>query len=280
MKSDHSQFLRNGAVVLKQNIWYCGIIRLSGPDRLSWLQGMVSNEVEKLLPGQGTYAAHLNAQGKLIGQMAILIGVDEVWLSLESSNVGKVLGSLEPMIVMEEVLSEDISSQSHSIEIVGSEAGSILEKWLGEPLNLGRTYDHRAASKCRRIFREELGYTLWLDEDKAETAIKEIQAAGATVINEADWNIIRIEAGLPIYGIDIDESTTLPELGERGISYDKGCYIGQEVVARIKYIGTCESPVHGVCLRWQQPHCAAQRGPERGQGSGHDHFQCSVTWRG
>jgi len=237
MKSHRSQFLRHGAVALKQNIWYCGIIRLSGPDRLSWLQGMVSNEVEKLLPGQGTYAAHLNAQGKLIGQMAILIGVDEVWLSLESTNVGKLLGSLNPMIVMEDVVSEDLSAQTQSIEIIGSQAETILENWLGEPLNLEKTYDHRVASKCHRIFRDELGYTLWLDEDKIGAAIKEIEAAGATVINEADWNIIRVEAGLPIYGIDIDESTTLPELGERGISYEKGCYIGQEVVARIKYIG-------------------------------------------
>jgi aminomethyltransferase len=62
-------------------------------------------------------------------------------------------------------------------------------------------------------------------------------AAGAIVGDYGQWNILRAEAGLPLYGIDIDESTTLPELGERGISYDKGCYIGQEVVAKIKYIG-------------------------------------------
>src|SRR5678815_2974254 len=98
MKTESSQILRKGAVVLQQKTWYCGVIRLSGPDRLTWLQGMVSNDVEKLRPGQGTYAAHLNAQGKLIGQMAILVGDDEVWLGLESSNVGKLLGSLEPMI--------------------------------------------------------------------------------------------------------------------------------------------------------------------------------------
>jgi folate-binding protein YgfZ len=237
MQSDLYAATRYGAAVLRQNLWNSGIIRLSGPDRLPWLQGMVTNDVEKLLPGQGTYAAHLNAQGKLISQMAILIDTDAVWLTMESSNVSKLQRSLEPMIVMEDVLSEDVSTMFQSIELIGPDSVSVIEKWLGEPLSLEKTYDHRVTSKCRRIIRDELGYTLWVDLDKSEIAVDEIASAGATVVDEVLWNIIRIESGLPIYGTDIDETTTLPELGERGISYDKGCYIGQEVVAKIKYIG-------------------------------------------
>jgi folate-binding protein YgfZ len=214
---------------------------------------MVSNDVEKLLPGQGTYAAHLNAQGKLIGQMAILIDADAIWLTMESSNVSRLLRSLEPMIVMEDVISEDLTARFGSIELLGPHAPATLEKWLGEPLNLERTYDHRETSKCRRIFRDELGYTVWVDSDKANIAVEEIAAAGATVIDEAVWNIIRTESGLPIYGTDIDETTTLPELGERGISYDKGCYIGQEVVARIKYIGHVNRRFMGFALEGSIP---------------------------
>ena len=58
-----------------------------------------------------------------------------------------------------------------------------------------------------------------------------------TAIDHGTWDVLRTEAGIPIHGVDIDETTTLPELGEKGISYDKGCYIGQEVVAKVKYIG-------------------------------------------
>jgi folate-binding protein YgfZ len=60
---------------------------------------------------------------------------------------------------------------------------------------------------------------------------------GVTAIDHGTWDVVRTEAGIPVYGVDIDETTTLPELGEKGINYDKGCYIGQEVVAKVKYIG-------------------------------------------
>src|SRR5207244_4030399 len=60
---------------------------------------------------------------------------------------------------------------------------------------------------------------------------------GVTAIDHGTWDVLRTEAGFPVYGIDIDETTTLPELGDAGINYEKGCYIGQEVVAKVKYIG-------------------------------------------
>ncbi|HET9132216.1 MAG TPA: glycine cleavage T C-terminal barrel domain-containing protein [Terriglobia bacterium] len=227
---------RHGAAVVRQP-WTRGLIRLAGPDRISWLQGMVTNDVEKLLPGQGAYAAHLNAQGKIVAQMTVLVDADVVWLSLEASNVQKLSGILDRMIVMEDVQSEDRSTDLESITVIGPSARSVLETWLGEPIRLTTTYDHQQFSKCPRIVRDELGYTIWADPSKANAILEELRAAGATPIDEATWNIVRTEAGLPVYGVDIDETTTLPELGEKGIRYDKGCYIGQEVVARIKYIG-------------------------------------------
>jgi folate-binding protein YgfZ len=227
---------RHGAAIVRQP-WNCGLIRLAGPDRIPWLQGMVTNDVEKLLPGQGAYAAHLNAQGKIVAQMTILVDANVVWLSLESSNVHKLSEVLDRMIVMEDVQSEDHSSHFESIAVLGPAASSVLEAWLGQPLRLMTTYEHREFSKCSRIVRDELGYTIWADVSRVNAIVDELHAAGATPIDEATWNIVRTEAGIPIYGVDIDETTTLPELGEKGIRYDKGCYIGQEVVARIKYIG-------------------------------------------
>jgi folate-binding protein YgfZ len=235
-QSKFYQAAHHEAAVLKQP-WNRGILRLSGPERISWLQGMVTNDVEKLRPGQGAYAAHLNAQGKLVAQMKTLVDSDVVWLATEASNVKKLGEVLDRMIVMEDVQCEDHSGDFELIAVIGPKSGLILESWLGEPLNLGAEYDHRAHSKCRRIVRDELGYTIWADAAKADAVLEELIAAGATPIDEATWNVIRTEAGLPIYGTDIDDSTTLPELGEKGVRYDKGCYIGQEVVARIKYIG-------------------------------------------
>lgn len=227
---------RHEAAVLKQPR-NRGLLRLSGPERISWLQGMVTNDVEKLHPGQGVYAAHLNAQGKLVAHMTILADSEAVWLVTEASNVKKLGEVLDRMIVMEDVQCEDRSENFEPISVVGPKSGSILEALLGEPLNLGAEYDHREHPKCGRIVRDELGYTVWADKSNMEPVLDGIIAAGAISIDESTWNILRTEAGIPIYGMDIDETTTLPELGEKGIRYDKGCYIGQEVVARIKYIG-------------------------------------------
>ena len=88
------------------------------------------------------------------------------------------------------------------------------------------------------LFRSsDLGYDVWVRRDQADEALRALVRSGATPIDHGVWDVLRTEAGIPVYGVDIDETTVLPELGERGISYEKGCYIGQEVVARVKYIG-------------------------------------------
>jgi len=215
---------------------------------------MVSNDVEKLHPGQGAYATHLNAQGKIVGQMTVLVDSDCVWLCMETSNAGKLAEVLDRMIVMEDVHCENQSGNFESIAVVGPAAASVLEAWLCESLRLGMEYDHRSSSKCARIVRDALGFSVWIPPSGAASVLGEIAAAGATSIDEATWNIVRAEAGLPIYGIDIDETTTLPEIGEKGIRYDKGCYIGQEVVARIKYLGHVNRQFMGfICAQEQFP---------------------------
>ncbi len=158
--------------------WNRGLIRLAGPDRISWLQGMVTNDVEKLLPGQGAYAAHLNAQGKIVAQMTVLADADVIWLALETSNVRKLGEVLERMIVMEDVQSEDHSSNFESIAVIGPAAGSVLETWLGEPLNLAGVYDHREFMKCQRIVRDELGYTVWADVPRMNAVLDGISCGG------------------------------------------------------------------------------------------------------
>jgi folate-binding protein YgfZ len=137
---------------------------------------------------------------------------------------------------MEDVLAQDASNEFAVFGVVGPEAQSVLESWLGEPLNLSQLYQHRQIGDFN-IVVSDLGYQVWVRRDLADKILREIAEHGAMAIDHGVWDVLRTEAGLPIYGVDIDETTTMPELGERGISYDKGCYIGQEVVARVKYIG-------------------------------------------
>ena len=94
----------------------------------------------------------------------------------------------------------------------------------------------------------DLGYELWVAHGQADKVLRSLSQAGATSIDHGAWDVLRTEAGIPIYGVDIDETTTMPEIGEKGISYNKGCYIGQEVVAKVKYIGHVNRRFVGLTL--------------------------------
>jgi folate-binding protein YgfZ len=234
MLIEHYEAATARAAVVEEDLF--GVITLTGVERLTWLQGMVTNDVEKLSPGQGCYAAHLNAQGRVLAQMTILVDKDVVWLALERSAAGGLLGSFDKLIVMEDVLAQDASPEYEILGVVGRNARSVLEAWLNEPLNLKGLYQHRKLGPWRVVV-SALGYDVWCPRGRVDEALRGLVQSGAEAIEHGVWDVLRTEAGLPVYGVDIDETTTLPELGENGINYEKGCYIGQEVVAKIKYIG-------------------------------------------
>src|SRR5215813_7405245 len=86
-----------------------GIVKLSGSDRVSWLQGMITNDVEKLAPGAGCYAAHLTPQGKIVAQMHVFKDDDALWLSLERAAIGGLLAAFDKLLIMEDVKLADVS---------------------------------------------------------------------------------------------------------------------------------------------------------------------------
>ena len=234
MLSEYYEAATKSAAVVEQD--WLGVITLTGTERASWLQGMVTNEVEKVNPGEGCYAAHLNAQGRLIAQMTVLVEEEAIRLVLERATTGKLLSTFDKLIIMEDVLAQDGSHEYAAFGVLGPRAQSVLESWIGAPLDLQEPYQHHRFGEAH-IVLSDLGYDVWVRRDLSDKTLREIAEHGATAIDHGVWDVLRTEAGLPIYGVDIDETTTMPELGERGISYDKGCYIGQEVVARVKYIG-------------------------------------------
>jgi folate-binding protein YgfZ len=215
---------------------WCGIVKLTGSERVSWLQGMVTNDVQKLAPGSGCYAAHLTPQGKIVAHMHILADEDVLWLSLERAAIPKLIQAFDKLLIMEDVQMEDVSAEYPILGLIGPQSPALLKSWAGEALDLSSRYSHRKLDNCR-IVSSDLGYDIWVPRAQADAIVRSLTQAGATAIDRGTWDVLRTEAGVPIYGVDIDETTTMPEIGEAGISYDKGCYIGQEVVAKVKYIG-------------------------------------------
>lgn len=233
MSIDAYNIARTRVAVMRQD--WMGVLKLTGPERQSWLQAMVTNEVEKLASGEGCYAGHLSAQGKLIAQMTVLAGEDEILLLVERVATANLATVFDRLIIMEDVQVLDVSEEYDVMALIGPQSQALIAASSGQPAPTS-LYGH-SKSALGRVIRSDLGYQMLVPRESSSAVMQTFVDGGAVEINTAVWEVLRTEAGLPIYGVDIDETTTLPELGTRGISYDKGCYIGQEVVARIKYIG-------------------------------------------
>jgi len=210
---------------LVQKDWL-GIVKLTGSERVTWLQGMVTNDVAALVLGQSCYAAHLNPQGKMIAHFTILAEADALWLMMERSVIGGLVTAFDKLLIMEDVQVSDVSMDFEVLGLMGPSSKGLLNSWLSQP----------SAQKTLWV-ATELGCDVWAPREQADRIIRELTVIGTTAVDRGTWDVIRTEAGLPIFGVDIDESTVMPELGDHGISYSKGCYVGQEVVAKVKYIG-------------------------------------------
>jgi len=225
--------LKNAAVLFDREL---GLASVSGPDRVSWLQGMLTNDVSRLKTGQGCYAAHLNAQGKMLSHMIVLAEEEALWLVMERDNVAACVQELDKLLIMEDASISDRTEDFESISLAGAEAKTLLEVWVGVGAALVSIYDHIKVAG-RRVLRTEWGYDVFVTPGEASEVRSELLESGAVTAGRTFWDLLRIEAGFPRYGVDVDQTTTFPELGDRGIDYDKGCYIGQEVVAKIKHLG-------------------------------------------
>jgi len=217
MLQEHYDAARKSAAVFPQP--WMGVLKLTGSERQSWLQGMVTNDVGKLQPGDSCYAAHLNAQGKVVAQMTVHADTDALWLIVEQISVEKLASTFDRLIIMEDAQIQNVSAEYAVLGLIGPQADRVLQGVGGVAA------------------RTQLGNDLVVSKADESRVSDALVAAGAIAVDPETWNVVRAESGIPVYGVDVDETTTMPELGQRGINYDKGCYIGQEVVARIRYIG-------------------------------------------
>jgi folate-binding protein YgfZ len=230
-----------------------GWAEVTGPDRVLWLQGMVSNDVGRLAAGQGCYAAHLNSRGRVLGLMRILAGRDRLWIAADQ-DVDALVGQMDRLLIMEDAAIRSRAADYRTVTVAGPEARIRLEEAVGESLEWAReSYNHRVIGSARVVLGE-IGFDVAVPEGEAERFISALEAVGVPLAGESEWARRSLEAGIPIYGIDVDDNTILSELGERGIDYRKGCYIGQEVVAKIKYIGHVNRHMVGLRLDGVEEH--------------------------
>jgi glycine cleavage system T protein len=231
-----------------------GLLRLTGSDRTTFLQGMVSNDVAKLQAGQGTYAALLTQQGKVVSDLRIYVLADEMWLDVPAARTVAVRETLEKYIIADDVEFAADDAWAPLVTVEGPQAARTVLSVTGEAVEGLNAYAHREATFDGTGVRVvaashagETGYVLFGSPDAGARLWEHCRAAGAEPIGMEALDVLRVEAGIPWYGRDIDESTLISEAGlDAAVSYKKGCYLGQEVVERVAARGQVHRKLVGL----------------------------------
>jgi glycine cleavage system T protein len=241
------------------------LVRLTGPDRVSFLQGMVSNDVKKLAPNGGLHAAVLDVNGKVLADLRVLCTEDAFILLLLEPLKLKVIDQLNRYLVADEVEIEDPADRYGMISIQGPHAVLLLNSVAPHQDPPVHMYAHcamRIAGTDTRVVRTthtgEEGFDIVMPIDDSIRIAEELERAGTALA--ARWvgleaqETLRIEAGLPRYGIDVTEENLLLETGlDDAVSFNKGCYLGQEVVERVHSRGHVNRKLAGLVLKGDGP---------------------------
>jgi folate-binding protein YgfZ len=219
-------------------------IGLTGSDRVRWLNGMVTNNIRDLARGRGVYAFMLNPQGRILADFYVFNRGDRLFLDTDQSQAEKILATFDHYIIMDEVEVSNLSLESAIIRVGGPNSREVLraaglEVVELEPLEFADSAWQQMSLTVLRTDHEAIElFELWLPPAHAPALRAALLKAGATPVGGAALESFRIASGIPRYGQDIRERD-LPQETEqrRALNFSKGCYVGQEIVERIRSRG-------------------------------------------
>ena len=219
-----------------------GRLLLTGADRRSYLQGLLTNDIEALGPGMGCYAALLTAQGRMVTDMRVAELGDAILMDLPAAVTDAVCAQLGRFIFSEDVQVTDVTKSRQEIGVYGPRGAEILSRVMGTAVGVLRlhesvrlTFDDGHVIVIASDLPGIAGFDLVVDAPSASSLRAALAAAGAEEATEDDTEAVRIESGIPRFGVDMDTDTIPLEAGieDRAISRTKGCYVGQEVIIRV-----------------------------------------------
>jgi tRNA-modifying protein YgfZ len=226
-----------------------GKLRVRGSEATDYLQGQITNDLEVLGDGDGCYAALLDRKGHMRADMRVLrIATDDVWLDTEEVGRAALLRHLETYKIGRDVEIADASDERTLISVIGPGAAELSGAGPLSPEHAHREIEF-ADARCRAV-ATDLGVDLIAPASGATGVRSALLDAGAAEVSEAAAEIVRVESGRPRFGLEMTEATIPAEAGinERAISFTKGCYIGQETVARLHYKGRPNRHLRGLRL--------------------------------
>ena len=238
-----------------------GKVRAEGADCLRFLHGMVTNTVESLAENGGNYAAVTSARGQTLLDIWVHRLQDCIYMETEPGLATKLIETLDRYLIADDVALSDESDTWAILGVQGPTAHELIGRVVGRvPTDLPEhhtvihAFDGIPIWVTARSYTGEPGCDLRIAQDHADSLRRALVTAGGTPIGWQVGEILRVEAGIPRYGAEIDELVVPLEAGlNRAVDFDKGCYIGQEVIAKMHFRGRPRRYLTGLLLSGNTP---------------------------
>ena len=234
----------------------CGVVsqtwrkrlKITGEDRVRWLNGMVTNNVRDLEPGRGVYAFFLNPQGRIQGDMYCFNRGEDLIVETDASQVEGLRAAFEKYIIMDDVEVAEAEALT-KLAVIGPKAPHVISDAIAKPA--GTNLADMAALEFRKVTLNDIALTIvrlddditpqfeiWIENAKAAQLSDALTSSGASPVGYEAIEMLRIWSGRPRFGQDIRERDLPQETGQdRALNFSKGCYLGQEIVERIRSRG-------------------------------------------
>lgn len=226
---------REGAIVMDLSHW--GKLAFSGPDAVPFLHGMLTNGVQDLKAGEGVYAAFLTRQGKFVSDLHLYRRAEDLLALVPPGMSGPLAGALDHFIIMDQVEVAERTEALCALGLFGPGAPDIAAR-AGLPWPEGGEHRHVVRDEimaARELWTGEEGCILLVPRDLAGGAWERLASAGARPAGLGAFETLTLEAGVPLFGKDMGPEVNPMQAGleTRVLDFQKGCYIGQEVIARL-----------------------------------------------
>ena len=237
-----------------------GVLRITGPDRKSWLQGLVSADIQKLRDGTACYSVMMNPQGQLLTDMRVYALPDALLIDLPPGTAATIPDHLDRFLIMEDAEIHNVSDDLALFSLQGPQAACVVscvfgDEWERVPMWTAReaTVEGHAVVIARVSRTGEDGFDLFVPAPAAVDVWTRLCTCRPHYLLElVGWeafNTRRVEAGIPLWGFELDPSVVALEARlDHAISRSKGCYVGQEIIARVDARGKVNNQLAGLTL--------------------------------
>jgi folate-binding protein YgfZ len=217
-----------------------GRIRVSGSEATMFLNGLITNDVKNLAQNRWMPAVFPTVQGRLIGAVRVIRGAEPGFLiDTETASHDAVLKTISRFTLAGDFKVADVTSETALLTVQGNQAAEIVEKVTGvSDLPENGVAEKDGMTIVRATHTGEDGFDVIIDSSRKAELKQALETAGAQPVGEDTFEILRIEAGIARFGQDMDETNVVPETNlDDAVSFTKGCYVGQEIIVRIKHRG-------------------------------------------